>query len=131
MIAYLDSSAFVKLVKEEDESAALARGLRDWADRASSILLRVEVLRAARLAGVEAVARAEAMLDDIALLPLSGAIVEAAIEVGPGPVRSLEAIHIASALALGEDLAILVSYDGRMLEAATRAGIETLSPGGP
>ncbi len=128
MIAYLDSSAFVKLVKEEDESAALVARLEDWPDRVSSRMLRVEVLRAARLVGEQVGARAEAMLRDVALLPLSEPVLERAIEVRPLTVRSLDAIHVASAIVLGEDLGVLVTYDARILEAAARAGIETLTP---
>jgi len=128
VIAYLDSSAFVKLIKEEDESAALAEALRAWPERASSRLLRVEVMRAAHLAGPEAAERAETLLRDVALLPLSEPVLERAIETRPAAVRTLDAIHMASALALGADLGVLLTYDERMRDAARRASIETLTP---
>lgn len=128
MIAYLDSSAFVKLVKEEPESAALAKELRSWPDRASSLLLRVEVLRAARLSGVQAFRRADDLLRGVALLPLAAGIVEAAIDVRPPVVRTLDAIHLATASALREELGVLISYDTRMLEAARALTLETLAP---
>lgn len=128
MIAYLDSSAFVKLVRREDESEALIEALRGWEHRASSMLMRVEVLRGARLAGERALVRADLMLRDVSLLPVSEAILEPAAELQPAAVRTLDAIHISSALALGDDLGVLVTYDHRMLEAAAEAGIETLAP---
>lgn len=128
MIAYLDSSAFVKLVRREDESEALIEALRGWEHRASSMLLRVEVLRAARVAGDRAVARADLLLRDLALLPLSEKVLEPAAGLRPAAVRTLDAIHICSALALGDDLGVLVTYDQRMLEAAAGAEIETLAP---
>ena len=129
MIAYLDSSAFIKLVKTEDESEALIECLRDWSDRVSSRLLRVEVLRAARFGGDDTVARAETLLRDVALLPLSATIVDRAIEVQPESVRSLDAVHLATALSLGEDLGTLIAYDRRLVEAAKAAGAPVLSPG--
>lgn len=128
MIAYLDSSAFVKLVKEEDESAALAAALASWPDRASSRLLSVEVLRAARLSGDEAFRRAAELLDDIALLPLADAVLERAIGMSPAAVRSLDAIHLATAWELGEELGLLITYDVRMLKGAEQLELQTLTP---
>lgn len=128
MIAYLDSSAFVKLVKREKESEALADALRRWPDRASSWLLHVEVLRAARLAGEDAFARAVSMLDDIALLPVSQPILERAAGLAPTGMRTLDAIHVATSLVLADDLGVLISYDERMLAAANDASIESVSP---
>ena len=128
MIAYLDSSAFVKLVTEEDESAALADALEAWPDRASSRLLRIEVLRAARLSGAQAVARAAGLLHDVALLPLADSLLEQALDVRPAAVRTLDAIHLATALELGDELGVLISYDMRMLEGARELELDTLTP---
>lgn len=128
MIAYLDSSAFVKLVKEEDESAALADALKTWPDRASSRLLRIEVLRAAQLSGEQAIGRAAGLLHDVALLPLADRLLELALDVRPAAVRTLDAIHLATALDLGDELGVLISYDVRTLEGARALELDTLTP---
>ena len=128
MIAYLDSSAFVKLVKEDDETPALIERLREWPERASSRLLRVEVLRAARQADGSTFERAAALLRDVALIPLAEPVLERAVEIDPAPLRSLDAIHLATALALGEDLGVLISYDRRLLDAAEAMGMATAAP---
>jgi predicted nucleic acid-binding protein len=129
VIAYLDSSAFVKLVREEDETAALVALLHAWPQRASSHLLRVEVLRAARQVDRTTLDRAAAMVRDVALIPVSGTVLDRAVEIDPAGLRSLDAIHLATALRLGEDLGVLVSYDARLLDAARTAGVETAAPG--
>lgn len=129
MIAYLDTSAFVKLVKEEPQTAPLRAELRRWPDRASSRLLRAEALRAARVAGGDAPARATAMIGDVALLPVADAVLEHAASIEPVALRTLDAIHLASALSLEDDLGALFSYDRRMLAAAELAGIVALAPG--
>ncbi len=121
MIAYLDSSAFVKLVKEEDETDALIERLREWPERASSRLLRVEVLRAARQADGSTFERAAALLRDVALIPLAEGVLERAVEIDPAPLRSLDSIH-------GEDLGVLISYDRRLLAAAEAMGMATAAP---
>ncbi len=128
MIAYLDSSAFVKLVKEEDESAALAAALSQWPDRASSRLLRVEVLRAARLSGEAAFRRAAELLEDVALLPLADVVLERAVDLRPAAVRSLDAIHLATARELGGELGLLITYDVHMLKGAEELELQTLTP---
>lgn len=129
MIAYLDSSAFLKLVREEEESGALQRELEAWPDRASSSLLRVEVLRVARAAGQLELTRAAELLADVALLPVSESRLGAAVDVEPPLVRSLDAIHVATAVSIGDELGALITYDRRMLGAAAAAGIQALAPG--
>ena len=130
-VLYLDSSALVKLVNQEPESEALGRFLDAQRDRTrvSSRLARVEVLRAARARGPRMVARARLLLDDMRLLGLYDEILDAAAELdGPG-LRSLDAIHLASALALGSALSAVVTYDRRMAGAAERLGLAVVAPG--
>lgn len=129
MIVYLDSSAFLKLVREERESPALQSELEAWPDRASSALLAVEVLRVSRAAGGPELARAAQLLGDVALLPVSEARLDAAVGVDPPLVRSLDAIHVATAVSMGDELGAMITYDRRMLVAAEVAGIEALAPG--
>lgn len=129
MAVYLDSSALVKLVVAEKESAALRRFLRSRPDRISSALARVEVLRAVRLQGAPIVERAKRVLERIRLLKLDDALLDAAAALSPGLLRSLDALHLASAEALGGDLECVVTYDRRMSGAANLLGLPVRSPG--
>lgn len=125
---YLDSSALVKLAVEEPESAALHRYLRRRRPLVSSALVRTEVLRALLLEGDEALARGRSVLDRIDLIRVNDRILNAAATLLPPEVRSLDAIHLATARQLEADLGRLVTYDERMLNAATQLGIRTAAP---
>ena len=81
-----------------------------------------------RQADRKAFERAAAMLKDVALIPLAEPILERAVEIDPAPLRSLDSIHLATALELGEDLGVLISYDRRLLAAADAMGIATAAP---
>lgn len=87
-----------------------------------------ELLRALLDEGPEAAGRAEALLGRIEVLRINDRILGSAGTLLPAHLRSLDAIHLASALRLGTDLGSLVSYDQRMLDAARRLGINTASP---
>lgn len=129
-LLYLDSSAIVKLVAREPETDALVERLRSRPDLVSSGLARVEVARAvrrARLPGVD-VPRAEAVLERIALLRIDEAILESAGLLDPPDLRSLDAVHLASALSLGEALAGLVTYDDHLASAAQTTGLQVVAP---
>ena len=129
MAHYLDTSALVKLVVAEPETAALRVWLNE-ADRTpvSSDLARTELLRAARRVAPGHVLRARAVLDSITLTAVTTALFEAASRLDPTSVRSLDAIHLAAALDLGDDLDGLVTYDDRQAEAARLNGIVVTSP---
>lgn len=127
-VAYLDSSALVKLVVAEPESAALRRHLRARPVRASCALARVEVVRAVRLHDREATERARLVLSRTRLVRIDDDLLDAAAALGPGVLRSLDAIHIAAALTFGEELREMVTYDARMAVAAAAVGVKTLAP---
>jgi predicted nucleic acid-binding protein len=128
-VAYLDTSAVVKLLVREGESAALRRELRRWPRRASANLIRVELLRAAKRAGLPRLASpARRYLGAINLIRLDDALLDRAAEVDPSSLRSLDAIHLASALALGDDLGVVITYDDRMLDGAAALGLPVASP---
>lgn len=126
---YLDSSAIVKLAVAEAESGALRRFLVRFAVRVSSIIARVEVEQAVRLADPDAVPLAREILGSIGGISLTDSVLSLA-EMQPPPLRSLDAIHVATALRLQPDLELeaLISYDRRMLAAAQAAGLRTVSP---
>jgi len=125
---YLDTSAFIKLVRSEPESAALRRELIGR-ELLSSALLVVEGRRAARRYGELAVRRARAGLTAVTLLPLDHRILEAAADLDPAELRSLDALHLATVLSLGEDIERLYCYDTRLTDAAQALGIEVFQPG--
>jgi predicted nucleic acid-binding protein len=127
-LLYLDSSAIVKLVVPEAESTALRRSLRTWPERVSSVVAGIEVERVARRIGGGSVRRARSVLARLALVELDHAVMERAGRAEPADLRTLDAIHLATAASLGTDLGALCVYDSRLAEAAASAGIEVIAP---
>ena len=125
---YVDSSGLVKLAVEEPESAALRRYLRRRRPLLSSSLARTEVLRALLLEGESGLARGQAVLARVELVRVSDRVLGAAGVLLPVALRSLDAIHLATARQLGADLGHMVTYDARMLDAAAQVGIRAISP---
>jgi len=128
MATYLDSSAIVKLAVREPESLALRRYLRRREPLVSSALARTEVLRALLPAGDEAVARGRSVLQRLDLVRVNDRVLNAAGVLSPAELRSLDAIHLATAQQLGEELGALVTYDDRMATAAKRLGYRIVQP---
>ena len=130
-LVYVDSSAIVKLVVREPESSALFDWLATRPERISSAVARVEVPRALRRAGLFGTThrrRAMEVFDRLALLPLDRPILDTAGELGPPELRSLDAIHLATAFSVGVDLAGLVTYDTRLAAAAARSRMAVWAP---
>lgn len=128
-VAYLDSSALVKLAVAEPQSAALRRYvLRGRRVHVSSALSRTEVMRALLHLGPAAVRRGRDVLAGVELLRVSDRVLIAASELLPAEVRSLDAIHLATAQELGSDLDRVITYDERMAKAATSLGLSVVSP---
>jgi predicted nucleic acid-binding protein len=128
-LLYLDSSAIVKLVWRKPETGALLELLSEWPERVSSEVTCVEVSRAVRRAGGDPddIRRAGEILDRLGLIHIDAEVLSIAAEVSP-ELRSLDAIHLATALSLGDDLGALAAYDERLARAATANGLITLSP---
>lgn len=129
MAHYLDTSALVKLVIEETETTAL----RGWLDEADCVpfscdLTRTELLRAVRRATPEHVVQARAVLDSITLVQLPTSTFEEASRLEPTVLRSLDAVHLAAALELGDELDAIVTYDDRLASAAQNNGIVVIAP---
>lgn len=125
---YLDSSAIVKLVIAEPESRALRTHLRRRRPLVSSALACTEVLRALLPAGEIALSRGREALRRLDLIRISDRVIDAAGVLEPAQVRSLDAIHLATAQLLGEDLRQVITYDDRMADAARSLGLKTTSP---
>jgi uncharacterized protein len=126
--AYLDTSAFVKLCWPEAESAALSRYLRRWPRRASAALLWTEALRAAQRRPGARLDRAQRLLRRIAIIQVDLDLFRQAGLLGPPTMRSLDAIHLASAVSLGTDLGVLICYDERLVAAAASLGLPVAAP---
>ena len=129
-LVYFDSSALVKLVLPEAESSALLKLLRKEVQPISSELATVEVIRAARRASPDSEVhhRATAVMAAIHLVRVDSAILEEAASLEPESLRSLDTIHLASALSLAPDIEAMVVYDAGLAEAATKAGLRALAP---
>lgn len=125
---YLDSSAIVKLVVAEPESAALRRYLRRRRPLVSSALARAEVARALLPLGEQAVRRGQEVLARLELIRVSDRVLVAAGALLPKELRTVDAIHLATAQQLGGDLARLVTYDERLGAAARAAGCQVSAP---
>ena len=127
--AYLDSSAAVKLIVEEECSAELTQWIAETdPEFVSCDLLRVELLRACRQHSPEALAAARDRLDAVTLLPMSTDLSQRAADIDPAVLRSLDALHLAAALSLGDDLSVVVTYDDRFAEACRLYGVKVLAP---
>jgi predicted nucleic acid-binding protein len=127
---YLESTAVVKLVNSEPESPALRRFLRSRAEgRVTSALARVEVVRAVAGRGTGAVAHARRQLERLDQIAIDRNLLDEAATLLAGTLlRSLDAIHLASAGVLGSELRVLVTYDQRMASAAEALGMPVDAP---
>lgn len=128
--AYIDTSAFVKLIVVEPESSALRTRLQRWPDRASATLLRAETVRALRRSGNDhLVGHARRLFGAIHLIRLDEPLLDRAGDLDPVELRSLDAVHLAAALSIGPDLGMLLTYDSRLRDAALIQGLDVESPG--
>ena len=128
---YLDSSALLKLVRAETDTADLTAWLADRPDAplVSSALAEVEVLRACRRIDERLVGLGRAVLAMLDVVPVDGQVLGTAAELPDPGLRSLDALHLASALALDPDLQTFVAYDARLVAAARAAGLMVAHPG--
>lgn len=124
---YVDTTAFLKAVWHENESPALAEFLGDRRT-VSSVLLAVEARRSTLREDAALLPRADLLLTEVTQIDISTQVIESASRL-PGPqLRSLDAIHLATALLIRDDIEVLVSYDQRLLDAATEHGLPTAAP---
>jgi len=131
LVIYLDTSAFVKLVWAEPESDALSRFLteRSATPLVSSVLLTVETRRAVQREDPSALARADLLLTRIGRIGMTASVVESASRLPDRSLRSLDAIHLATALMLRDDLDVIVTYDRRLAAAAEAHNLPVDLPG--
>ena len=130
MQIYIDTSALVKLVVVEAESAALRSYFEDFAHDTlfAAALARTELVRSvARLGSIEIIETARLVLTKLDLVTLNLALLDAAATIAPLELRTLDAIHLAAART-APDLRALVTYDNHLAQAAAAAGIAVVSP---
>ena len=130
MAVYVDTSALVKLVVAEAETDALRHWiLQDARTLVSCDLARTELMRAVRRVVPDRAVLARQVLDSITLVSLSPSVFDEAGRLDPADMRSLDAVHLAAALDLGDDLEGMVTYDERLAAAAAANGVIVLAPG--
>lgn len=131
MADYFDTSALAKLVVVEDETEALRAWIAERGDVPSVTcdLTRTELMRAVRRVDTDLLVRVREVLDTLTIVGVPAELFTAAGRLEPATMRSLDAIHLAAALDLGDDLDVLVAYDERLAAAAKSHGIEVAHPG--
>jgi len=127
---YLDSSAFVKLFLPEPDSAALTKYLASHPYRISAMLLRTEVLRTAvrAMLSPQRMVLVRALLESVNYLVADATLSDEAGILRPPQLRSLDAIHLATARVVGTNLRAFVTYDPRLAGAAAWYGMPVESP---
>jgi hypothetical protein len=129
MSHYIDASAAVKLVVEEVETDALRRWIQDIEGQLiTSDLTRTELIRATRRVVPDRLGRAHDVLDALEIVGLPSKLFRQAGLIEPRSLRSLDAIHLAAALELGDELDGIVTYDDRLADAANQLGIPVVAP---
>jgi predicted nucleic acid-binding protein len=125
--AYVDASAYLKLLFNEHETPTLEAVITEWPDLVSSELLEVEMHRAAYRAGLPA-ADCDRLLDAVSLVAFDESIRRASQRIAHPLLRAGDAIHLATAASLGIDLGVLFAYDKRMLDGALLEGLRAWAP---
>ena len=127
---YLDTSALAKLVFPEAESEALTAWLHTWPDRVTSVLTRVELQRLLRRgrAARSLWTRADSVLSAVTLLRVDDPALHLAGHLRDRFLRTLDAVHLASALSIGDAPEAFVTYDSRLAQAAKRARLNVVAP---
>lgn len=118
----------MKLVLREREEGALRAKLAEWEGYVSSTLLAVEAIRVCSRHRSEYATEAREWLFDVALLPLDDALLDAATSLQPSALRSLDALHLATALSVREEIGALFTYDERLAAAAADSGLNVVRP---
>lgn len=131
---YLDTSALTKLLIAEPETPELQAWLTAQSNQdeyaITSALSRIELMRAVARYGEPGQAeRARYLLDGLDILPLTESVIALAETIGPATLRSLDAIHLAAAAQIRQELTAFVTYDQRLLEGCRAVGLATASPG--
>lgn len=129
MRCYLDSSALAKLVLRERESPNLREYLKKSTMRLTSAISEVELCRAAARGPAGAGIAARRVLTVVSQVGVTRDVLKSAATTMPTTLKSLDAIHLATALLVASDLDVFVTYDSRLGAAAISAGLTVVQPG--
>jgi predicted nucleic acid-binding protein len=127
-LIYLDTSALLKLVFPEDGSEAMISALDGDVEMVSSELLLVEARRSTARRAPDRLPRLDILLGRVELIGMTSALLESASRLPDPMLRSLDAIHVATALFVRSDLDVLLSYDQRLIATATSHGLPAAAP---
>lgn len=127
---YVDTSALLKLVKDDEPECDALRRYVEQAnpELVSSTLLAVEARRAMLRNRPDGLPKVDLLLNDVGLLGVSDAVIESAGRLPDPLLRSLDAIHLATALLIREDVEAVLTYDERLAAAAATHGLAVLTP---
>ncbi|TDT14623.1 hypothetical protein BDK89_0178 [Ilumatobacter fluminis] len=130
MFDYLDTSAAVKLMVADPESDELRHYVTEPSRRlVTSDLTRTELVRAVRRIDPGLAVAARELLDSLTIMTLTTDVFERATLLEPPTMRSLDALHLAAALTLGDELDAVITYDDRLADAVRAAAMTTVAPG--
>jgi len=118
----------VKLPLRESELDAMLVELARWEGYVSSALLGVEAIRACGRYQGEYASEARAFLEGVALLPLDHEVLDAAVSIDPAELRTLDALHLATAISIRNEIGAFVTYDERLATAASSNGLPVTRP---
>jgi len=132
-VIYLDTAALVKLIRVEPESAALVEWLNHRREHSlvASALVEVELPRALRRSQPGALGAVAEALSRLYRIEINAAVRATAGAYAEPELRSLDAIHLATAellVASGQPLQAFVTYDKRLAAAAGTAGLPVAAP---
>jgi predicted nucleic acid-binding protein len=116
-------------VLSEEEYEDLRLELSRWTGFVSSVLLGVEAIRACGRFSMTAERDAREWLEGVSLLPLDDSVLDAAVSLKPWKLRTLDALHLATAVTVEDEIGAFISYDRRLTEAALSQGFTVLRPG--
>jgi predicted nucleic acid-binding protein len=126
-VAYVDASAMAKLALDEPESPAMLRWFIESERLVSSRIGLIETQRATRR-HVHDPVQLDFVLRSVVALEVDDAIAQSAARIEPAMLRTLDAIHLATALSLAGELDAFVTYDDRLAEAARAVGLPVIRP---
>jgi uncharacterized protein len=127
-LIYVDTSALLKLLKSETHSEALAAYLADRDDLVSSTLLAVELRRSALRSLPRSLPRVDILLSRVEMIDMDDVVVESASRLPDPMLRSLDAIHLATALLIRDEVDVLLTYDERLADAARAHRLPAAAP---
>ena len=127
-LAFCDSSALVKLIVDEPESAALRQSLGAYSHVLASELAEVEVPRAVRRRDPGRVVLAQRLLRNLDTVALDQSVIQRAASLDPVELRSMDSVQLACALQIAPLDPVFIAYDERIIRAASAAGLRTLAP---